>query len=99
MKKIIVSSILSLISAAAFAQTPVSENKPVHHTKAEVHAAKQECKAQVASNTDKKAAHKLFKQCMHAKGFKHFHHHKHHHHVNATSAHPDHPKAVNVVTK
>lgn len=99
MKKIILSSILGLMSAVAVAQTPVAPNEPVHHTRAEVHAAKQECKAQITNVTDKKAAHKALKDCMHAKGFKHFHHHKHHHHVKDNSLHPDHPKAVNVVTK
>lgn len=81
MKKMILGSILGLMSAVAFAQgqAPVGEKgEPHKHTRAEVHAAKEACKGQIGKPEDKKAGHEAFKQCMETKGIKHFKHHKPH---------------------
>lgn len=71
MKKIILSSILGLMSAVAFAQTQPATQP--HHTRAEWKQARQDCKAQVLANkpSDKKAGREAFRQCMESKGFKH----------------------------
>lgn len=104
MKKMILGSILGLMSAVAFAQgeAPVgAKGEPHKHTRAEVHAAKEACKGQVGKPEDKKAGHEAFKQCMETKGIKHFKHHKPHdgkpgaHHPEGKPVHKDgHPMPV-----
>lgn len=80
MKRIILSTMLGLMSAVAFAQTPSApQGEPhPHHTKAQWQEAREACKTQVMSSkpADKKAGHEAFRQCMESKGFKH--HPRHH---------------------
>lgn len=78
MKKIILSTMLGLMSAVAFAQTPPAPTDVPHphHTKAEWEQARDACKSQVIASkpADKKAGHEAFRQCMESKGFKRHHH-------------------------
>lgn len=72
MKKIIFGAILGLVSAVSFAQTVQSTpTEKAHHTKEEIQAARESCRASVGKPEDKKAHHKAMIQCMQSKGFKH----------------------------
>ena len=78
MKKIILASILGLMSAVSFAQTTVApgEPNPNKHTKEEVKAARKDCRTTVGKSTDKAAHHEAMKKCMEGKGFTHMKHHE-----------------------
>lgn len=73
MKKMILASILGLMSAVSFAQTTVApgEPNPHKHTREDVKAAAKDCRTNLGKPTDKKAHHEAMKKCMEDKGFKH----------------------------